>query len=239
MNSKYTYLFIDFLCILFPFIFSFHPRIRFYKQWKYFLFPCLITASLFISWDIIFTHQAVWSFNSKKILGIYFFNLPIEEILFFICIPYACVFTYYVIQKSFNLYFYTKTIIILSYILILILSLIATIYMDRLYTSITFLSLSTIILFLLLKKVKWLLSFYISFLIILIPFFISNGILTGSWIDEPVVLYNEKYNLGIRLGTIPMEDIFYGMLLVLLNVTGFEFFKKKEKLLPSKSIKLF
>jgi lycopene cyclase domain-containing protein len=51
--------------------------------------------------------------------------------------------------------------------------------------------------------------FYIAFVIILIPFFIVNGILTGSFIAEPVVWYNNSENLGIRLFTIPIEDIGY------------------------------
>ena len=61
--------------------------------------------------------------------------------------------------------------------------------------------------------------FYFAFMFILIPFFIVNGVLTGSWIDEPVVWYNDTENMGLRLGTIPVEDIFYGMLMILSSVT--------------------
>jgi lycopene cyclase domain-containing protein len=64
----------------------------------------------------------------------------------------------------------------------------------------------------------------VAYLIILIPFLIVNGLLTAI----PVVLYNDNENLGIRLYTIPIEDIFYGMLLVMMNVVGYERFKLKK-----------
>lgn len=67
--------------------------------------------------------------------------------------------------------------------------------------------------------------FYIAFLIILIPFFIVNGILTGTGLEEPVVWYNNAENLGIRLGTIPVEDIGYAFTLLFGNVLLIERFK--------------
>lgn len=225
--EKYTYLLVDFFCISIPFIFSFHQKLKFIKQWRHFVVPCLATASFFLIWDILFTCHGVWSFNSKKVIGIYFFNLPVEELLFFICIPYACLFTYHAISLFVKIKSYTKPTSIFSIFLILCLVLTAVLHIKQLYTSVTFFLLAIMFIFILFKKVNWLTHFYFSFLLILIPFFISNGVLTGSWIDAPVVIYNDRYNLGIRLLTIPLEDIFYGMLLFLMNVNGFEFSKRK------------
>lgn len=92
--------------------------------------------------------------------------------------------------------------------------------MNNLYTGVTFMATGLFLSFIMLKlRTRFMGRFYFAFAFILIPFFIVNGILTGSFLEEPVVWYNNKENLGIRLGTIPVEDIFYGMLMILMAVT--------------------
>ena len=85
--------------IIIPLIFSFHHKIQFYKKWPMFIKAnTLVTIPLLI-WDELFTRYGVWGFTNEHLIGVYLFNLPIEEILFFIIIPYCCVFTYEVFLK--------------------------------------------------------------------------------------------------------------------------------------------
>jgi lycopene cyclase domain-containing protein len=70
--------------------------------------------------------------------------------------------------------------------------------------------------------------FYLMYFVTLVPFFIVNGLLTGSFIPGEVVFYDNSQNLGIRIGTIPVEDMVYGLLMLLMNVTWFEFLKWKS-----------
>jgi lycopene cyclase domain-containing protein len=230
---KFTYLLIDIASFIVPFLFSFHPKINFHKEYKYFWPANLIVSVVFILWDLLFTHWNVWAFNPKYVSGIYLFNLPLEEVLFFIFIPYSCVFTYHCFKTLFR----EKAILpgekIISLTLIAALAITGILNAEKLYTSVTFVSLSVFIFILqFIFKVKWLGKFYFAYLILLIPFLIVNGILTGSFLEDPVVSYNNNENLGVRIFTIPVEDVFYGMSLVLLNVTLLEFFKKRINKIP-------
>ncbi len=230
MPEQYTYLLVDFFCIVFPFIFSFVPRFNFISQWRYFVLPCLLTGLFFVAWDVLFTYLGVWSFNPKYVIGIYLFGLPLEEYFFFICIPYACTFTYHCLNLFFTFSASTNRPIIFKWLFVSILAITALLHLSHLYTSVTFLLLAAFLVILSYKKVAYLPAFFFCFMLILIPFFISNGILTGSIIGRTVVMYNNHHNLGIRMFTIPIEDTFYGMLLLLMNVTGFEYLKQKANI---------
>jgi lycopene cyclase domain-containing protein len=139
------------------------------------------------------------------------------------------VFTYealkYLVTKDY-LALYQK---IISILLIVMLVVVATFNLGKWYTATTFLALAaylTVLQFVL--KSDFLSRFYFSYAFVLIPFFIVNGILTGSFIEGEVVWYNDAENLGIRIGTIPVEDIFYGMLLLVMNVSIFEWLQRRK-----------
>ncbi|HMC02116.1 MAG TPA: lycopene cyclase domain-containing protein [Flavobacteriaceae bacterium] len=226
--KPYTYLLINLICFIIPFLASFYPKHAFYKNWKPFFKANAIVALLFIVWDYFFTKIGVWGFNPEYITGLYIANLPIEEILFFICIPYACVFSYFAFQYLIKKNPLQKIHELITYFIVTTLLVIAFLNFDKLYTSITFFSTSLFLVYLKLKKVN--LSFhYLSYLFILPFFFISNGILTGSFFVDSIVWYNDAENLGIRIVNIPIEDIVYGMLLIFLNIELFEYFKTTTK----------
>jgi lycopene cyclase domain-containing protein len=224
MQQQYTYLLINFFTILVPLLFSFEKRINFYKQWKY-LFPAiLITGAFFIIWDHYLTAWNVWSFNPLYITGLQLWNLPIEEWLFFLTVPYSCMFIYVAINqlsKRDTLKVYSKSITIG---LIIILSVIVLFNSSQLYTAIK-LSLCVLMLIWIIKKdYSFMGKFYRAYFTSLIPFFLVNGLLTSL----PVVIYNDNENLGIRIGTIPVEDTMYTLLLLLMNVVLFEHFSRKR-----------
>lgn len=223
MKSQYLYLVIILLSILPPFVASFHSKAPFYKTWKVLSIAILVPGILFVVWDEIFTRLNIWGFNSKYVTGIYVGSLPLEEILFFICIPYACVFTYFILNHLIEKDYIFPHNELLSFVLIIVLLISGINNIDKAYTAVTFILLALYLTFLTLKvRPRYMGRFYVSFGVILVPFFLINGVLTGSFIEEEVVWYNDAANLGLRLGTIPVEDIFYAMLLLLLNISVYE-----------------
>lgn len=185
----------------------------------------MLTMGVFIPWDVIFTINGVWGFNSDYFLGVEILSLPFEEWLFFICIPFACVFTHYAVLLYFpNLKLKKVTTKAISISLVLILFVLALVNYDKWYTLVNF-SLAIPLTWLVYKYNPQLLQhFLLTFLVMLIPFFIVNGVLTGSWIDNQVVWYNDAENLGIRIGTIPVEDSIYAYSMILMNLFFFEYF---------------
>lgn len=216
MNAKFTYLLLDLACIAVPLLFSFCPGPGFSRKWKFALPAIFLTSVIFITWDVIFTGLGVWSFNPRYVTGIFLANLPVEEVLFFFCIPYACLFTYFALTR--DLLFPVRLWI--TAVLIAVLLAGALVHADRIYTTIVFLITAAFLITLLItRRTNYLGRFYFSFLIILIPFFFVNGILTGSWTEEPVVFYERGSIINVRMGSIPVEDFIYAMLLMLMNVS--------------------
>lgn len=216
---NYTYLLVNFFTILVPFLFSFHPKLNFHKTWSAFFPAVLITGIIFILWDMYFTYLGVWGFNPDHLSGIYIWNLPLEEVLFFFCIPYACVFTFHCLHIHLSDFISPGLEKGITYLLITLLLLVAIFFYDRLYTVTTFLSLAIILaLAYWVFEIRWLREFYLVYAVLLLPFFVVNGVLTGTGLEEPVVWYNSEEFMGFRLITIPLEDVFYGMELIFLNV---------------------
>jgi lycopene cyclase domain-containing protein len=81
-----------------PFLFSFYKPLHFYKKPLALFASILSVVIVFGVWDIFATINNHWHFDSKGIFGIYFLYLPLEEWLFFIIIPFCCIFTWEVVK---------------------------------------------------------------------------------------------------------------------------------------------
>ena len=223
----YLYLLLNLGSLSIPLIYSFNKKMRFIRHWKSVLASLTIVSLFFLIWDAIFTYYGIWGFNSDFHLPYLLLGMPIEEWLFFFCIPYASIFIYYSLDYfKPNLLLSTSITQLISKLFILGLIPVIVLHYDRAYTVVNFLFLIIVLGIGYMKGIQYLRRFYLAFLIILVPFFIVNGILTGTAIAEPVVWYDNTHNLNIRIGTIPVEDIGYAFSMIFSNILLIEWFKK-------------
>ncbi|MES2628180.1 MAG: lycopene cyclase domain-containing protein [Bacteroidota bacterium] len=222
------YLAVDILTLAVPLFCSFYPKAPFRREWKW-LFPAIAAvAILFVFWDVQFTKAGIWGFNPDYLIGYYWLGLPIEELLFFVCIPYSCMFIYFCSRYFIpgkQLKYSSRIVCGAGAALCL---LIAVINLEKWYTVITFAGSSALLALFFFRKPYWLGHFLISYAVAFIPFLVVNGILTGTGPDEPVVWYNNDENLGLRILTIPVEDCFYALLLNGSIVSLYEFMRSSR-----------
>ena len=218
------YVLLNLVVLAFPLMLSFDKKVAFYKQWPAAFSSIALVAVVFGVWDVWMTAQGVWSFNPEYAGALKFLGLPPGEWLFFICVPYACIFILacvrgYVKDKEFN---FPRWIWLAWAGVFLAASLLFT---GKTYTFMVFLSVA-----LALSAAAWLVpntmksrNFWLAMLITYLPFIIANGVLTG----RPVVLYDDTLNLGIRIGTIPIEDFFFSYSMLLLALGSFDYFQTR------------
>lgn len=242
MSSNYAYILVDLFCLVGPFFLSFHKSVAFYKNFKPLLIGLLTMSALYLPWDILFTHWGIWNFNPTYTLAPRWFSLPIEEWLFFIAVPFACVFSFECVRyfkKTAPSQFFAKILAPAISIAAACLCFYAALN-GLWYTFSATLVCSLLLLFHIILKSDYLGYFLFAWFILLIPFFISNGVLTGLHfykysllntsnvnISEAIVRYNNQFNLGIRVWSVPIEDFFYGLAMVLLTLTPYEYFRLK------------
>jgi lycopene cyclase domain-containing protein len=211
------YLKVEILSIAIPLLLSFDKKVRFYKMWKSLLPSIFISGAFFIVPDIIFTKMGIWGFNPQFHSGIVFSGLPVEEWLFFLLIPYACLFIHYVfVYYSRNYSLGDKKVRVISGLIILLLLLTIALNSDRIYTLIYSIFLILLLIAANLDRMKILNSFLLSFPIMLIPFLIVNSTLTGTFTDGALIWYDSSTISGFHILTVPVEDIGYAFCLILV-----------------------
>ena len=225
--SLYTIILIASISI--PFLLSFDKKLQFYKQWKYLIPSIVVIALFYIVGDIYYTKIGVWGFNRTHLSNIFLFKLPIEEWLFFLAIPYASIFLHDVLHAyfpSFQLPIYVSRRLSIFFFLMALVTLL--LYLDKAYTVYILTIFIIIITVSYFDKSDTINRFYCTFLIILIPFVLVNGVLTGAFTAEPVVWYDHSENLNLRFITIPIEDFIYGFTMLLGAIMLRNRLKKKE-----------
>ncbi len=219
-----NYITLDFLILIFPLLLSFKWKFKYYKYYKPLFVSIAIVGLSYIIWDVIVTFRGDWWFNKEYLIGFEIAGLPIEEILFFIVVPYSCIFiyenfAYFIKDKEI---FYNKYFYYLISILFLISGLIFY-YQD--YTILSLLS-CALFFFVANKFYPSILKsrlFWYYIILSFVAFIIFNYLLTSTII----VFYNPEAIWGIRITTIPLEDFFYNFSMLSFYLMFYLYFKNK------------
>lgn len=221
------YLYLNLAIIAFPLIFSFEKRIKYYKKFKPLAIALLLVGIFFVGWDVFATYRGHWSFNPIYVAEIKLLGLPLEEILFFITVPYSCLFVFDSILHFLGdrkLFSHRKWLFPVIGVLIM---LFAFGFCGKDYTVLALLSVGLTILFVSLVNVQLFSSqaYWIYIVLTLFLFLISNYFLTSL----PVVQYSSGAITGFRVITIPIEDFLFNFSMLTNYVTVYIWASRKLK----------
>lgn len=222
----FTYALILFFTVIICFIASFYKRLQFNRHFGAFIKAAVLVAIPFIAWDVWFTAKGVWWFNTDYTLGIVIAGLPLEEWLFFICIPFSCVFTYFCFDKFYKLDWLSGFNNLIVFVSIIVCAVMALLHHDKIYTLVTAIATIVTLIYLhFIVRADWISKASMVYTVLMLGFFPVNGVLTGTGLESPIVNYNPGDFLGIRMLTIPIEDAVYGYTQFLLVLYFFKRFK--------------
>jgi lycopene cyclase domain-containing protein len=209
------YLLLDILVISVPLALSFDRKVAFYRHWPAVGLSILTVGTVYVVWDMLATRRGDWSFSEEYTGALRIGGLPLEEILFFVVVPYACIFVLEVLRA----YLPEKEWLLPRRLHALLggLLIVAGLVFYRMPYSLTvFVVTGAFFLLIGLERPGPAdrRSFWLTLAISYVPFLIANGVLTAM----PVVMYGQGHTLGIRIGSIPLEDFFYS-----LSMLGFYF----------------
>jgi lycopene cyclase domain-containing protein len=208
------YLWIDLAIVCLPLVLSFDRRVHYVRRWPAVFLSALAIAAVYIPWDMLKTAYRVWGFSERFAGSWRLLGLPAGEWLFFVAVPFSCLFIYEVVRA----YFRDGAVRVPAWVWLAAAAAslaVAVLFRARAYTFTVMISVAVFLVLatLLLPRLLGSRHFWLAMLLTNIPFLIFNGLLTAL----PVVVYNDAENWGVRAFTIPLEDFFYSFSLLGFN----------------------
>jgi lycopene cyclase domain-containing protein len=224
-----TYLALNLFIIAVPLWYTPDKRTAYYRRLPALALSIAVVSTCYLVWDILVTARGEWSFNSRYLTGVQIFNIPLEEVLFFITVPYSCLFIYEVVlYATTSSGFRLPLSVVIALILVCLAASLAVYpqgYTAKALASCGFFLIIALFFDRPLIKSK---QYWIWLAICYVPFLIINTVLTAL----PVVEYNSKAIWGLRIGTIPLEDFFYNYAMLSYYLLVYRIGRKSIQISP-------
>ena len=164
-----------------------------------------LVGGSYVIWDMLVAGKW-WNFNPLYVWGWKLGGLPVEEMLFFVTVPWACLVIWENIRDKISGEWELKQ---WRWVMVVGAAAVAAWAMDggRWYTAVVAGLAAGIMLA---TGSRWGKSTAVLAAVVTVLNLMCNGYLTA----RPVVVYNRVVISGVRVGTVPVEDLVYGWILV-------------------------
>jgi lycopene cyclase domain-containing protein len=205
--TKHLYSLIALAVLAGPLSASFEPQLHFWTHWPAVGAALILSGAFYLFWDALVVHRGDWTFNPRFTGTFRLFGLPVGEYLFFIAVPYACLFLFEVVRTfaGSTVWWMAEPVGLLMTALAFIAG--AWFFRRKNYTVLAFASVAVFLAVLALTRPELAgrSEFWIWFALCFVAFIIVDGAYTAL----PTIWYNPRAITGIRIGPIPIEDFFY------------------------------
>ncbi len=219
--KSYTFLIILILVFIVPLFYIISGKYDFRKKLRYGIPAILISGFIFLLWDIRFTEVGVWSYDADYTLGISQKGLPLEQWLFYLVFSCTSLLVYEAIKTRFRTLDLNNIFVAIGLLMVIVFAIIAYMYRVRVYTFFCFLFTAVYFGYTIFRNQfkSCLTHFFLSYLVMLVPYFLLNGILTWNMAIE----YHQEQVLNVWILMMPVENLVFLFLLLLINTTVYEY----------------
>ena len=209
-----------------PLLFGSGNRIRIFPKVKYFIPAIIFSGAVFLIWDNRFSQIGIWTYNPEFLSGKEILNLPWERWLYYLVISWVSLFVYEWVKIKFGSLKFDNVSLAISLVLFVLFGLLAYFSRQKLYSFFTFFLLAIYFGYTIFRNrfKSHLTDFYISFIILLIPYFLLSVI----FVKLPVISYNSEYTLQFDLLQLPVENLVGFFFLLFINTTITEYLTERQ-----------
>lgn len=213
-----TYYLFNLLVFLPVLLLSFTTDVKPHRHLKALLAGYLFVSVPFMLWDIWAASAGHWGFNTEYVTGPYLFNVPLEEYLFFLTVPFAMMYVWGVVKKfvadkslagilpllAFGLAAGTSVWLLVN-------------FWSNGYTRSAAIATLIAVIFAAVSRIAYTVRFWVFQALLLGLFLVFNSILTML----PIITYGPDAIIGFRIGDIPIEDFFFNFAFINLFLLAF------------------